>query len=193
MFSLVCMLSSIPLVLWQLLASCRPLFYGPQPKTGGQSSQKSLLFLCMIRMTSPLSALSASHRAATSPVAFLRLTCLTSSKPPPRLPPSWPPTPRYPQPPSSRALTGTMLWPLLLSAAPRRPSTPLRRLRAARPITTATLRKTPSLNTSWLTQEEEVEEEEVKALRGWRSLWRMKSIAMTPPCPSGWRRGRMSP
>lgn len=82
-----CMLWSVRLLPWPLSVSCRLLFYGPQPKTDGPSSQKSLLFLCMTRMTSPPSAPSASRRAATSPVVFPRSPCLTSFNPrPPLLP-----------------------------------------------------------------------------------------------------------
>lgn len=110
LFCLVCMLSPVPLLLRQLLISCRLLFYSPQPKTVRQSSQRSLLFLCMTRMTPPPSAPSASRQAATSPLVFLQLPFLTFSNPPPRLLPSWLLRLRYPQTPSSsRVLTGTML------------------------------------------------------------------------------------
>lgn len=141
LFCLVCMLLSVPPV------SCRLLFYGPQPKTDGRSSQKSLLFLCMTRMTPPLSAPSASRQAATSLLVFLQLPCVTFSNPPPHPPPSWLSRPRYPQTPSSRALTGTILWPLLLSLVPRCQSS-LRLLLTTQPITIAS-RPTSPPNRSW--------------------------------------------
>ena len=178
------MFSSLPPFLRQLWVSCRPLFCSPQPKTSGQSSQKSLLFLCMTRMTSPPSA---SRQAATSPLAFLRLPCLTSSNLPPRPPPSWLLRPCYPQIPSSssRVLTGTMLWPLLLSVPPRWPPSH-HPLQTAQPITTTSRRKTPSPNRSWW-----IQEEEVKGLSGWKSLWTMKSAAVLTFCLIGWRTGPM--
>jgi len=87
----------------------RLLSYGPRPKTDEQSCQKSLLFLCMTRMTPPPPAPSASRQAVISPLAFLRLPCLKSSNPPPRPPPSWVLRLRSPQTLSNRALIGTML------------------------------------------------------------------------------------
>lgn len=166
LFCLVCMLSPVPPFLWQPLGSGRPLFYGHWPKTDGQSSKKFLLFLCMIRMTQPLSAPSVSHQVATSPIVFPWLLCLMSSKPLPHLHPFWLLTLRYPLSPRSRrsfrVLTKTTLWPLLLSVA----STSPHQLHPAQLITTVSQQQT--LNTNWSTQGEE--EEGVKALSGWRSL-----------------------
>lgn len=166
LLSLPCLACPLP----SLRVSCRPPLCGRRPKTGGQTSPKSLLFLCMTRMTPPPSAPSASHPAATSPVASPRLTCPTCSRPPPRPPPSWPPTLRRPRPPSSRskALTEPIFWPLLPSAPQRKPP-------AARPVKTATPRRTPTLSTT--------RDECAEPQRGWRSrAWTLRL------CPAGWRR-----
>lgn len=166
---------------------CRPPLYGHLPKTEGQSCQKSLLFLCMTRMTPPPSAPSASRQAAISPLASPQLPCLMFFSPPPRLPLSWLPRLHPPQPlsSSSRVLIGSMLWPLLLSAAPRRQPSP-RLLPTAQPITTM------SEQSSARSRGCRTQEEEVKLLKSWRSVWKTKSELMTTLCPSGWLKGVMS-